>query len=375
MRTWLIACVAALAVGSAAMAQQDASLAALEAARAEHGVPGMSAAVWRDGEIVWTGAAGEANIELGVPASAATRYRLGSVAKVFTGTLAAKLAGEGRIDLDRPIREWMPDLPEHYDGVTLRLLLGHLAGVRHYWLLDRGILVPGGPIDTREYPTRESILAIFIDDPLQAPPGEEYSYTTFGFTLAGVAMEAATGERFEDLLRAEVLEPLALETIVVDDYRAIVPDRAAPYDPPAPRDGEGAPVRNAAPLNSAYKVPGGGLIGSAPDIARFGGAHVDDAFLGEAMHAEVFTSQVDGSGEPTGVGLAWRATRDGEGRLVYHHGGSQQGCRSALLVYPEHGVAVAVMSNLTGTPRAIEDLAQTIAAPFLAALPASVGGD
>lgn len=374
MRKWMIACAAALAVCAGALGQ-DASQAALEAARAADGVPGMSAAVWRDGEIVWSGGAGEANIELGVPASAATRYRLGSVAKVFTGTLAAKLASEGRIDLDRPIREWMPELPEHYDGVTLRLLLGHLAGVRHYWMLDRGMLVPGGPIDTREYPTRESILAIFIDDPLQTPPGEAYSYTTFGFTLAGVAMEAATGESFEDLLRAEVLEPLGLETIVVDDYRAIVPDRAAPYDPPAPTDGEGASVRNAAPLNSAYKVPGGGLIGSAPDIARFGGAHVDDAFLGEAMHAEVFTSQVDGAGEPTRVGLAWRATRDGAGQLIYHHGGSQQGCRAALLVYPEHRVAVAVMSNLTGTPRAIERLAMEIAAPFLARVPEPVGGD
>jgi CubicO group peptidase (beta-lactamase class C family) len=372
----MIAFAAALAVCASAFGQ-DASQAALEAARAADGVPGMSAAVWRDGEIVWTGAAGEANIELGVPASAATRYRLGSVAKVFTGTLAAKLAGEGRIDLDRPIREWMPDLPDHYDGVTLRLLLGHLGGVRHYYATDFAPMRAGGSIDTRWYASSASMLALFINDPLVGAPGERYSYTTFGYTLIGLAMEAATGASFEELLRDEVLTPLGLESVAVDSFRAIIPNRATPYDPPISDLGESEEdgVRNALPLNSAYKVPGGGLVATAVDVARFGGAHADASFLGEAMYAEVFTPQTTASGEELRVGLGWRVFRDPAGRRVFSHGGSQQGCRAVVMVWPDADVSVAVLSNLTQTPRDIEALAAAIAAQFLASVPAPVGGD
>ncbi|MFG0273633.1 MAG: serine hydrolase, partial [Phycisphaerales bacterium] len=125
----------------------------------------------------------------------------------------------------------------------------------------------------------------------------------------------------------------------------------------------------------AYKVAAGGLVATPRDLARFGAAHFDDAWLGEAMFAEVFTSQTDGAGEETGCGLGWRIASDGPGRLIYHHGGSQQGCRAALVVFPAQRVSVALMGNLGGVPRGAERVAMEVASAWLPASFPESGGD
>jgi len=158
-----------------------------------HDAPAMAFAVATPDGLVWSAAHGSSNLELGVQARTEHKFRLGSVSKVVTTTAAARLVSRGLIELDVPIAYWLPDLPRHHRRTTLRQLFTHTGGVRHYSPKDLDPSAPGGPIIQRTYPDRQAILNLFIDDPLVAEPGTSVSYSSFGYTLASLVMEAATG--------------------------------------------------------------------------------------------------------------------------------------------------------------------------------------
>src|SRR5688572_17832114 len=166
----------------------DTARAADELARAVHAAPpvqapALSLAVARPEGVVWSAAYGMANLEFDVPATTAHSFRLGSVSKVVTTTAAAKLVTRGELDLDAPIASYLPDLPEPHRATTMRQLLTHRGGVRHYYSKDYDLEGPGGPNYLRTYASNADVLALFIDDPLVAPPGERVSYTSYGYTL------------------------------------------------------------------------------------------------------------------------------------------------------------------------------------------------
>ena len=346
----------------------EAARADIAAAMAADHIPGMSVAVWRGEELIWAEGFGSADLEQQVPATAQTLFRYGSVAKPLTATLAARLAQRQLIDLDRNIRLYLPEWPERHPPITLRQLLGHLAGIRHYGRKDFDPSASGGMIDWRLYRDRDSILSLFAQDDLVSAPGEKFHYSTFGYTLAGLVMEAATGKDFGTLLREHVLVPGAVDDIYVDDRLLLIPNRSEAYDPASDYRGvpeAAGPVVNAYTLNSAYKVPGGGLVGDAGSLARFGALHFAPGFVREDIYRQLFTVQRTAAGEPTGTGLGWRIATDPAGRQLFHHSGSQQGSRAHLSVYPEQRLSVAILSNLGNRPDKIFDLAASISAHFL----------
>ncbi len=120
----------------------------------------------------------------------------------------------------------------------------------------------------------------------------------------------------------------------------------------------------ALPLNSAYKVPGGGLVGTAEAVARFGSLHVAPGYFSELVYAELFMPQKAKDGTETGVGFAWRVAKDDAGRTVYHHSGSQQGGRAHIAVYPEQNTAIALLVNMN-YPLDIRALSDEVAEAFL----------
>src|SRR6187549_3251438 len=167
-------------------------------------VPALSFAVANNVGVIWAEALGKADLEFDVAATPDHLFRLGSVSKAVTATTAARLVTRGLLELDAPIAYWLPDLPAHHRATTMRQLLTHRGGVRHYVAKDLDFRGPGGPITQRAYASREEILALFIDDPLVAAPGAEVSYSSFGYTLASFVMEAAGGTEFVRLVKDEI---------------------------------------------------------------------------------------------------------------------------------------------------------------------------
>jgi serine beta-lactamase-like protein LACTB len=332
-------------------------------------IAALSVAVMRDDEPLWMEAFGTVDLELRVPATTRHRFRLGSVSKVITATLAAELAARGVVDLDAGIARYLPDLPAQHHATTLRWLLTHRGGIRHYQAKDQATAAPG-PIDKRQYASNADILAVFIDDPLVAKPGETVVYSTFGYTLASLVLEAAAKVPFLDLVQRDIASPLGLVSLGGDELTSIIQDRVSGYHPgdlirrthPA-FQGQWA---NAPQNNPAYKWAGGGLLSTPGDLARFGCAHLAPGKLSRAALTTLFTVHTERTDRSPPLGLGWRIDEDGARRLRWHHAGGQDGARASLVVYPMEKLSIALASNVTQTPGDVNGPSERIAEAFLA---------
>lgn len=349
------------------------------ALKAQIVAPALTAAVARPGGLLWSGAYGIANVELGVPATTDHRFRLGSVCKPLTATLAARLVTRGTIDLDAPIATWLPDLPAPHRRTTLRQLLTHRGGVRHYIPRDLDLREPGGPIYLRVYPTSQSILDIFIHDPLVAEPGTKPVYSSFGYTLASLVMEKAANRPFVDMLKSEIGKGMGFSSLIEDDPWRVVPKRVSGYlnerdlatlygqlpadARPALTDG----LANIPQANPAYCWAGAGFLMSTPDAARFGAAMLDSskAAISAAERALLFTPQTERTNNIPPLGLAWQIDHDPKGRVRWHHEGATPGGRFALIIYPEQGLAIALASNVMSAPNDVQTPATALADIFI----------
>lgn len=326
-------------------------------------MPALSLAV-ADGEgVIWSKALGKVDLEHDVAAAPEHVFRLGSVSKAVTATVAARLVTRGLLELDAPIAYWLPDLPAHHRATTTRQLLTHRGGVRHYLPKDLDRHAPGGTITHRVYTTREQVLALFIEDPLVGPVGGEVSYSSFGYSLASIVMEAAAGTDFIRLIKDEIALPFGLASLAADEVSTIVPLRASGYH--SAREMEmivatmpglafelTGPFANVALSNPAFCWAGAGLLMSMPDLARFGAAHLEgaNARITAAQRALLFTPLTEASDKSPPLGLGWRVDRDAKERLRWHHAGATPGGRASLVVYPELGLSIALASNVMTAP-------------------------
>jgi CubicO group peptidase (beta-lactamase class C family) len=295
----------------------------------------MSATVVRDGVTLWSGGSGLSDVAAGTPATPATRFRVGSVAKLFTAAALLRLVERGALGLDRPIGQYVTSIPAHVAPVTLRQLAGHTAGIRHY---------RGAEFFVRaEYASMRAATDIFIADSLLFPPGSRYAYSSYGYNLIGAVMEAVTSEAFPVTMRRLVLDPLGMSGTTPDSAGRSIADRSQLYQVSS---GTAAP----APFdNLSSRWPSGGYLSTTRDMARFAAALVRGELLRPASFDVMVTPQSTTAGAPSQVGIGWRIGRDSAGRRYLHHGGSSNGGSAFLLAYPEERLVIAVAANAFGT--------------------------
>lgn len=317
------------------------------ALREEASLPGFALAAGGADGIVLSEAFGHADLETRAPATPLTRWRIGSISKSLTAAGTVLLAERGALGLDATVAELLPGWDRRPAArATARQLAGHLGGIRHYR--------EGEGIGHTHYESVADALELFADDSLVAPPGETYRYSTYGYVLLSALVARAAEEPFLAFIRREVFEPLGMRHTGPDLATRVVPGRASFYEI---RDGDAVP----APFtDNSYKWAGGGLLSTPEDLVRFGSGLLDDRLLSPASVETLFTSQRTAAGEETGYGMGFRPRSDREGRRVVHHGGSSEGGRAFLLLYPDEGLVVAMAAN-RGTAPLFEEEAQTFA--------------
>ncbi|WP_263416733.1 serine hydrolase domain-containing protein [Terriglobus albidus] len=322
--------------------------------------PALSFAVARGEDIIACEAMGHADLELEVPATPAHSFPLGSVSKVITSTLAAKLVTSGTLDLDTPVIKWLPPLPEQHHKTTMRHLLTHRGGIRHYKSEEISLANPSGAIYMRLYPDDAKVLDLFIHDPLVAEPGTSPSYSSFGYTLASLVMQAAAGRPFLDLIDQQIAKPFRLTSLTPDNPWAIVPSRAGKYMNAQDVEMLGAGLQPAlrpqlingwakmACSNPAYCWPGAGLLMAPSDAARFGAAMIEtpQSKLTKQERELLFTPMTPATKQMPPLGLGWRISPDQKGRARWHHAGATGGGAYFLAVYPEQKMSVAIAVNV-----------------------------
>lgn len=334
MRTGLLALPTLLAACGAAQAQTLPDVLLKEFQR-QSGVTGMAAAIVRDGQLVWHGEAGYADAARKQPVTQETEFRLGSVSKFVTIAMLARLVDQGKIDLQRPVRAYLPDYPAKSHEFTPLQLATHTSGMPHYQAGDDSL-------DDRPLPfkTVGEGLSIFQHRPLLKAPGSAFEYSSFGYNLLSAVMEKAAKEDFLAML-ADTARLAGTPSLQAERMGAAGPNWSHLYTP----DGSELPRRNI-----TYVWGGGGMLANASDVARFGLKTLDPAFISPRTHAMFTTPQRLANGETIAgkdfkQGVGWRLSMDYYGRPYYHHAGAIRGGRSQLSVYPAQKTAVSLLAN------------------------------
>jgi CubicO group peptidase (beta-lactamase class C family) len=314
------------------------------------GIPGLAIAVAVDGRVVFAEGFGYADLEQRVPAWPETKFRIGSISKPLTAVALMQLVEQRKIDLDAPVEKYVPSFPDKGARITPRLLAGHLAGIRHYQ--DDEFLI------AKHYDSIVEGLKIFKDDPLVAPPGTKYSYSTYGFNLLSAVVESASGETFLDYMQRHVFDALGLVHTTADENRRLVDQRSRFYSRATGGDLENAPY-----VDNSYKWAGGGFLSTPEDVVRFGSALLQPGFLTADSLSLLFSSQKTIAGQETGYGIGWAIQKSQRGQRIYQHSGGSVGGSCQMIIYPETRVVVALLTNLGEAPWKIADV-ESIAEPF-----------
>ena len=312
---------------------------------AEHSLPGLSVAVGVGGKIMWAEGFGWADIENRVPVSPATRFRIGTASTALTSVAAGLLLEKGRLKLDDKIQTYVPEFPQHQWPVTLRQLMGHVAGVPN----DGG---DEGPLFSERCERPVEALQFFkgYERKLLFEPGTKYHYSSYGWISVSAAVETAAGEPFLTFMRKQVFEPLGMNDTLADSATEPIPKRATPYFPrfmAKPRYG----LQLVRQLDYSCYAGSSVFLSTPSDLLRFAMAINSGKLLQPATVQLLQTPQRLASGQETGYGLGWDLeTVEVKGKqtgLVGHDGEVLGGMVASFMTFPEYGIVVAVTSNIS----------------------------
>lgn len=340
----------------AAQTAEDAGVRALAerllAENAAADAPGIAVLVARGDRVLYRGARGLADVELGVALTPEQTFRIGSVTKQFAAAALLKLVEAGKVGLDDPLSKYVKGYPNG-EAIKVRHLLDHTSGVKSYTGID-GYMRES---IKRELSTQE-LIAVFKDLPADFAPGQDFRYNNSGYVLLGAVIEAASGQPWHEYLRQSLLQPLKLGHTRYGDVHALIPGMVNGY---TRRDNAVAPMDF---LDMSQPHAAGALVSTLDDLLRWNRA----LHGGQVLKAQDYREMTTAHGKARqgaygyGYGIARLSVR---GRDGYAHGGGIFGFSSYLLYLPERAISVAVLSNSdSGAPGGIglEALARKLAA-------------
>ncbi|NDK38911.1 DUF3471 domain-containing protein [Pseudoxanthomonas gei] len=361
MRAWLLPLLTLVAVfqPGTAGAEQPASAAEmaqyatelLEQAYPDRSQPGVAVLVARGDTVLYRGARGAANIELGVPLSPDQVFRLGSITKQVAAAGVLKLAEDGKLSLDDPLLKFVPGYPGG-DKVTVRMLLNHTSGIRSYTDLPR---VMDGPI--QKTVSTAQLVDTFKAEKPDFAPGEGWKYNNSGYVLVGAVIEAASGMPWHAYLKKTFFDPLGMQhTGYGDETVAVIPGHVTGY---TLANDKWAVARY---LSMTQPHAAGALVSTVDDLLRWNRALHEGKLLKSDSYRQMITPIGKAQDAKYGFGITHDQLR---GQDMLQHGGGIFGFSTYLLYLPAGDVTAAVLYNAdSGRPPAIgtDTLARMLAA-------------
>ncbi len=288
-----------------------------------------------------------------LPVKTDTQFRIASVSKPMTAIGLMRLVEQGKIDLDKDVRDYVPSFPSKKHRFSVRQLAAHLSGVRDYYELSlEEIFVQ------KHYESALASLEIFENSPLEFEPGDQYLYSSYGYNLLGSVLEAASGQDYLAYMQQAVWDPLQMKSTYGEVKDSTMVHKSKFYY----LSGE-----EATHYDLSYSYPSGGLLSTAEDLLRLGNALFENSFLSESAKQEMFRTYTTALGEPTGYGLGWYIQEENPNRTIYYHAGELPSTGSFLMVIPEAQVVIALIANspivsdsADGYSRSLNKLAEVV---------------
>jgi CubicO group peptidase (beta-lactamase class C family) len=283
---------------------------------------------------------GMANWEWNIPNALDTKFRLGSLTKIFTATAILQLAEQGKLSIDDPVSKYYTASPASWRRITIKHLLTHQSGIPDY--ADPLVLSPTtARTEARIDRAPEALIELFRDKPLQFEPGSQVSYSNSGYVVLGVIIENLSGEAYAHYIRKHILEPLGMHDSGYDLNEKIIPRRAAGYVRTTD-DWQNAPF-----LAMSIPYSAGSLYSTVSDLLRLDHAFYALKPLSAASQKLMFTNYGDH------WGMGWNIFQQ-SGHDQFANEGEVNGFHTGIARYPDDKLKIIVLSNFEGAP--IEDI-------------------
>lgn len=308
--------------------------------------PSFSVSIGIQGELAWEGVIGFSDISSRTLADQNIQYRIGSIAKPITATAVMRMQEKQVLAIDSNFNTYVSGYPAENSGFTVKQLLTHQGGVRHY--IDE----LSENFSNKEYLSARQAASIVEKDALLFSPGEGFHYSTYGYTLVSLAMESAYAMPFEKIMYNEVFTPAGMIATQFDkSEKSSQKNIATPYLQ------VGEYLFKSPNVNLSNKYAGGGYLSTPSDMVRFANSLLNNILI-TVDSKEIMWSPValnNGEMNPENYALGFRVGQDDLGRFVYH-GGKSVGGYSFLLIYPGLDLVVAYSTNVTPSGNSFDRL-------------------
>lgn len=324
-------------------------------------IPGASLAVVRDGQIVKTCGYGLANVELNVRATKETVYEIGSNTKQFTAAAVMMLVEEGKVSLDDTIAKYFPEAPQAWSGITVRHLLSHTSGIQNHVAVPGWLSVYKTSITSETTPSRDELLKLFFNLPLEFQPGETWSYDNTGYYLLGILIEKASGKSYWEFLAERIFTPLGMKATRSTEPQPVVPNRGSGYEWVKDRF-ENRPI-----LPPFVAFSAGSILSTVEDMAKWDAAICTEKLLKKSSLEQMWTPNKtrDGADAPFDYGFGWFIGSYHGHRLVQHSGGTP-GFSSLIYRFIDDKLTIIILSN--HSDRIVDQFAVDLAGMYVPAL-------
>ena len=308
--------------------------------------PGCAVGIMEAGQIVLEKAYGMADLQHGIENTAETIFENGSVSKQFTSAAIILLAIEGKLALNDDVREYVPEVPDYGNKISLHHLMTHTSGLRDWGSVAS---ISGWPRHERSHNHSDVLDIISQQTALNFHPGSEYSYSNTGYNLLAMVVERVSGIPFAQFSANHIFNPLGMNhTQWRDDHRRIVPGRSTAYR--ALGDSEFEILQ---PIEHVHG--NGGLLTTVNDLLIWNQALEDGRIGGKR-----FLGMMHEQGRLTDNSLITYAgglqIDSYKGIKRISHTGSTAGYRAFVARYPEHNLSIALLCNTSdANPGSIRD--------------------
>lgn len=314
--------------------------------------PGFAIGILKDSSVLYKSGYGAANLDYYIPIDNNTAFDIASVSKQFTAACIALLIMDGKLTLNTPAQDYIPELSKYQDTIRIKHLIYNTSGITDYFKLPR--LNKSSWLDFHYFDTEEAIKTSLRQDTLSFTPGDKWDYSNVNFMLLTKVVEKISGKSFPDFIKERLFIPLEMKnTLVNDDITAIIKNRATPYNP-----------RNSLYVN-AYKKEGikvsengdwiqhnrnsphyggSGIISTIDDLIKWEQNFFNQKYGGTEfyllMHQRM---QFNHNRTNQAFGLYFGTYKE-RGFVAWE--GATSGISSQIIRFPDQKVAIIVLSNL-----------------------------
>lgn len=292
---------------------------------------GAAILISKDGKTIYQNQIGLANVEYQIPISTTSKFHIGSITKQFTAAGILLLEEEGKLAINDPISKYLPSIPADKKMLTIAQLLTHTSGFKDY------PQIPEIRNQIRNNLLPKQVIAQVNEVALEFEPGTELSYSNSGYMLLGVLIEAISGQDYGTFLENRIFKILDMNSTSVNNYEAIVPNRAIGYS-----EDENDQLIHATFHTSPFSA--GAIISTVEDLNKWAIGLYQGNIISKKSLKKMLTNNLLRNGQATDNGFGWEINKIAD-MPCFEHSGFVPGYKSNSIYIPEQNIYVVVMQN------------------------------